>query len=313
MNTVNSETNLLVRSIKRLKQDAKILKKSTGISQRAALDQIAFQEIGIRNWDSLLFARHKKSNTTLLQDSTITPPVTSLFAAELGITNVELEYLDFEVSEKSSKDGLIYSYIVKFDDSCPLKILNKISGLENLTVEVSANAFDEPDYDDYLNVETASDMNPYRKLLVHGVNELIKLKKIKLDDEPTHEESKNLYCECVIYGYKSIVVCNEISHGEIQVSVWWKYNHDKHPQANSIGRSKESFNLSSPLAKRSHYPKFVGIVCSAWLERKTNKHLQGTGNEFIHDRYTRKGELNELKRLSNPVPNGFEVEGKIFL
>lgn len=64
-------------------------------------------------------------------------------AAELGITDDELDSLEWDTLENSSDDGLIYDFILTFDDNCPPEILEKIEGLsDDLTIRVSANAFD---------------------------------------------------------------------------------------------------------------------------------------------------------------------------
>ncbi|RDE61005.1 hypothetical protein [Aeromonas veronii] len=72
-------------------------------------------------------------------------------AAELGITDEELGRLEWDVQENSSDDGLIYDFVLTFDENSPPEILEKIEGLsDDLTIRVSANAFDssypdEPD------------------------------------------------------------------------------------------------------------------------------------------------------------------------
>ncbi|MCL2913031.1 hypothetical protein L2725_04425 [Shewanella corallii] len=69
----------------------------------------------------------------------------SRLAEELGITEEELECLEWDTLENSSDDGLIYGFVLTFDESCPPEILDKIRGLsDSLTVRVSANAFDSP-------------------------------------------------------------------------------------------------------------------------------------------------------------------------
>lgn len=69
----------------------------------------------------------------------------SRLAAELGITDEDLELLEWYTLENSSDDGLIYSFVLTFDKSCPPEILEKIEGLsDDLTIHVSANAFDSP-------------------------------------------------------------------------------------------------------------------------------------------------------------------------
>lgn len=74
----------------------------------------------------------------------------SLLAEELGITDEELELLSWEPTANMSEDGLIYNYIITFVEDCPQEILSKIRGINAYReVSVSANAFDEPDYDEH--------------------------------------------------------------------------------------------------------------------------------------------------------------------
>lgn len=69
----------------------------------------------------------------------------SRLAAELGITDDDLGLLEWETLENSSDDGLIYDFVLTFDESCPPEILEKINGLDDdRTIRVSVNAFDNP-------------------------------------------------------------------------------------------------------------------------------------------------------------------------
>ena len=64
-------------------------------------------------------------------------------AQELGLTFNEISQLDYEISENSSNDGLVYNYIVQFDENCDKEILARIEGLdENLCINVSSSVFD---------------------------------------------------------------------------------------------------------------------------------------------------------------------------
>jgi|GEM_PF-917288 len=72
-------------------------------------------------------------------------PIQSNLAEELGISDQELELLDFEVQENSSNDDLVYDFILIFHENNPPEIMEKIKGISgDLTIRVSANAFDEP-------------------------------------------------------------------------------------------------------------------------------------------------------------------------
>jgi hypothetical protein len=52
-------------------------------------------------------------------------------AQKLGITYDELLQLDHEIDTEESNDGMIYNYIVEFNEDASREILNKIEGLED--------------------------------------------------------------------------------------------------------------------------------------------------------------------------------------
>lgn len=81
-------------------------------------------------------------------------PPQSRLATELGITDEDLELLEWDTQENSSDDGLLYDFVLTFDKSCPPEILEMIEGLsDNLTIRVSANAFDNPYPDENMHYE----------------------------------------------------------------------------------------------------------------------------------------------------------------
>lgn len=67
----------------------------------------------------------------------------------LGITYDELCETDWHIETDESKDGLVYGYVVYFEDSSPKHILNKIKGLDkDNQVWLSPHDLDdEEDYD----------------------------------------------------------------------------------------------------------------------------------------------------------------------
>jgi hypothetical protein len=66
-------------------------------------------------------------------------------AKELGITYEELCDTQFEIANDEGPDGMIYGYIIKFDEDSSEEVLEKISGLENNQVAVSLSTFDLDD------------------------------------------------------------------------------------------------------------------------------------------------------------------------
>lgn len=69
----------------------------------------------------------------------------SRLATELGIEDVEVELLEWSTQRNESEDGLLYDFVLTFDEICPANILAKIEGLtDDRVYRVSANAFDSP-------------------------------------------------------------------------------------------------------------------------------------------------------------------------
>ncbi|MFB9110034.1 hypothetical protein [Flavobacterium gyeonganense] len=156
-------------------------------------------------------------------------------------------------------------------------------------------------------------LNPYRNLLIAGVNHLLKNKLIALEDSSAQNKRDDQgYVFTEIFGFQSVVRWRDIGFGELEISIWWKYDHSKHPQAELEGNKRENFNNTTPLARKEHYKNFVGITVSGWLERKEGKHLMGKDRERLIGIYTRKGEKSALEKLPLQIPLGFEAEGKFY-
>lgn len=158
---------------------------------------------------------------------------------------------------------------------------------------------------------TIQKVNPHRNLLISAINTLLDKRIISLNGKSSDSENGHIFVE--LFGYPSVILWQDIGFDELRISVWWKYNHELHPQANLTGNARENFNGSSPLANRIHYKKFVGVVASGWLERNTGKYLQGKNREAIFDVYTRKGEKEELEKQSLQKPKAFGIEGKVHI
>jgi hypothetical protein len=151
-------------------------------------------------------------------------------------------------------------------------------------------------------------MHAHRKLLVLGLNELLAQNLVSLTDEGDSQG----HLMAKIAGEDAVLLWQTIGSEEIRISVWWKFDYSKHPQAQLVGAYKERFSGASPLAKSQHYPKFVGATVSGWLERKTGKYLMGRHSQGLFGTYLRRGEREVLDAIPVPVPNGFKVEGKFF-
>jgi len=164
-----------------------------------------------------------------------------------------------------------------------------------------------------LKTKTHHKIDPYRNLLVAATNLLLQEKLISLEYNKEIERSESGHIITTLFNYTTVIIWNNIGYGELSISVWWKYNHDNHPQANLKGNAKERFRTLSPLAKRQHYKKFVGVVASCWLERKDGKFLQGEKRKCIFDVYTRQNDKQELENLPVQIPNGYESESIYYI
>ena len=69
-------------------------------------------------------------------------------AQKLGLTYDELEDTNWHIETETSRDGLVYGYVVYFDEDLPQHILSKIVGL-NSDNQVWLNASDINDDEDY--------------------------------------------------------------------------------------------------------------------------------------------------------------------
>lgn len=74
---------------------------------------------------------------------------TKVLASYFNLKYDEMERLEFEIGTNESNDGLIYNYIIQFNDNCPQDILDMIPSLSSgNSIDVDVNAFDQPDYDE---------------------------------------------------------------------------------------------------------------------------------------------------------------------
>jgi hypothetical protein len=65
-------------------------------------------------------------------------------ALQLGISYDDLCQLDWNIDTNESNDGLVYEYIIRFNDNSPKEILNKISDLEeDLSIRLPPSDLDE--------------------------------------------------------------------------------------------------------------------------------------------------------------------------
>lgn len=170
-------------------------------------------------------------------------------------------------------------------------------------------------------------------LLGHALNKLIAKGKIDLKSA---EDKENSYLECKLLGHPSVITWQYVGFGEVMISVWWNFDKSRHPQhlqggfagkllmsqapqgrvtysdsLKYVSDSKvERYSGDQPLASKSSYKNFVGVVCSTWLERKDGTYLQVDKEVGILNSYIRKADRNSLLSIPKCKPNGFELGGK---
>ena len=57
-----------------------------------------------------------------------------ILANHLGITYSEIGEMEWSLDTNESKDGHIYSYLFKFSDSCPNRIIKKVKDIDDNNV-----------------------------------------------------------------------------------------------------------------------------------------------------------------------------------
>jgi len=78
--------------------------------------------------------------------------IIKLLASDIGVKfsefNEVIDHCNWDnLGVNESNDGLLYNFILEFDDECPQDFLDKIRGLnDNRWIEISPNLFDEPDF-----------------------------------------------------------------------------------------------------------------------------------------------------------------------
>ena len=182
---------------------------------------------------------------------------------------------------------------------------------ENKLVVDATRFSSSPEKQENLN-STIFNKYPLRFLLHHGISELIKRGKVNLEFDPKIKEEDG-YIFLDLFGHPSVLIWRHIGFEEVEVTVWWKYDHQNHPQKDSKGNARESFNGGEPLAQKSKFKDFVGVVVLGWLERKTGKYLMGKGNKGICKHYARKGEVELLRQINFELSSDFDFEGKVFV
>lgn len=230
--------------------------------------------------------------------------------------NHDIDYLKRKAKNLKKTQGILHhealNIIAQIEGFSNWKSLVSLS--QNPTFEKHLKQVSKKESDKTIpKTKTNHKIDPYRNLLVAATNLLLQKNLISLEYNKEIERSESGHIITTLFNYTTVIIWNNIGYGELSISVWWKYNHDNHPQANLKGNAKEHFRTLSPLAKRQHYKKFVGVVASCWLERKDGKFLQGKKRKCISNIYTRRNDKQELENLPIQIPNGYESEGIYYI
>lgn len=107
-----------------------------------------------------------------------------MLARKLGLTYDELIALNHRIDTEESKDGLIYNYIVSFDENAPQEILDKVEGLDsNNTVWFSPWQFEDEDENYYEEQYDAIISNKeYYETFLQAISSSKKLNEVSIDD-----------------------------------------------------------------------------------------------------------------------------------
>jgi len=105
------------------------------------------------------------------------------FAQKLGLTYDELIEANYRIDTEESNDGLIYNYIISFDDNTPKEILAKIKGKDsNNTVWFAPWEMDDDDYYEE-QYEVIISNKRYYKSFLQSLSVAGKLNKVDIDGE----------------------------------------------------------------------------------------------------------------------------------
>lgn len=101
----------------------------------------------------------------------------------LGITYDELLELEYSIEKEESNDGLIYNYIIEFDEETPKEILNKINNLEEgKRVWLAPWELYQDDYYEEL-YEAITENKRFLVKFQEEIFNLAQLNEIELDDK----------------------------------------------------------------------------------------------------------------------------------
>lgn len=112
-------------------------------------------------------------------------------AKRLGISYDELMQLDHRVDTDESKEGLIYGYIIRFDNNAPREILDKVIGLQDDYVYLAPW---DLGYDDYYEEEYEAKLSNFlsHDTFTSELDNLKRLNEVELGDAELEGIQKRL-------------------------------------------------------------------------------------------------------------------------
>lgn len=108
-------------------------------------------------------------------------------AEALGISWEELLSLDYEVAANMSKDGMIYGYVVTFDQENDSDVLEKISGIDgNLVVRLPPWVFERSADDEY-ELDAIFDNTEHKSNFFREMENLGRLHELEIESHDLRE------------------------------------------------------------------------------------------------------------------------------
>lgn len=145
-------------------------------------------------------------------------------------------------------------------------------------------------------------MCPQRNVLTYGFNAAVREGVIDPGLPSMGLAGEKLgHVHTIIGGRPAVVLWQIDFHNYMLFSVWFYYDHSKHPQKDLPGASSEKFSDAKPVAKRKHYQKFVGAVVSGRIDLNDD-YFQGFDPDEVWTEYTRSDAKNALRGLPEVEP-----------
>lgn len=162
------------------------------------------------------------------------------------------------------------------------------------------------------------------KLMLYGVNELVKRDLIDLELTPETEAccfdvdkasmpKEKGWADIDICGRPSLIHWRNVGYGELQISVW--FDVDRNALDASLERYGGTIPILLPMAHPQHLLRslkpYVAGIATGWLERKTGKYIMTRKDGGISLGYIRDSSRQQIQDLPTPEPIGYRAKGKM--